>query len=861
MSHKAPIRKENPLNSPVSLKNVLFCLKSTTILLAAHACLFVIPVVLAQGTGYWHTSGSQVLDANGESVRIAGINWYGFETTDEIAHGLWAQDYHEILTTIKAQGYNTVRLPFSNQMVESPIVPSNFATGNGSGPINSDLVGLNSLQILDKIVTAAGADGLKIILDNHRSEAGNSNESNGLWYTGAYPESNWIADWQALTTRYQSFKDGNGNPIVIGMDLRNEPYSMVYGSASGACWTGDTTTGGCPATNTAQNWPAAAGRAATAILNINPSLLVFVEGVDCYSGSCDWQGGNLQGAASYPVTLSVAGRLVYSAHDYGPDVYGQPWFTGSTTNTSLQAVWTKNWAYLSIDGTAPVWVGEFGTTNVSTDIENNAAGSQGQWFSALVSFLSNEPRIGWTYWALNGEDSFALLDSNYDASPASALKQQLLESIQFPLTGLGGTGPTCLASPPIPAGLAAASASPSSIKLGWGAVTPPANCSVTYAVFRATAKGFTPASSNQVSSGLTATSFSDSGLSASTAYYYAVEAVDAHGSSAASAQATATTAAIPVCGASPSVPAGLAAASLSDSSIQLKWGVVPTPANCSVTYAVFRGATAGFTPSSSNQVASGLTTASYANSGLSASTTYYYVVEAADAHGSSAASAQASAKTAAVPVCSASPAKPASLAASSNSDSSIQLSWGAVTPPANCSVTYAVFRGTAAGFTPSSANQVASGLTAAAFADGSLKASTAYYYAVDAADAHGSSAASAQVSATTQAAPAAGMACHVSYSIVGDWGTGFEAILVVGNTGTTNWTSWTLGWTFPNNQVVTNLWVGNASQNGKVVTVTNESYNGTVAAGGSAQGVGFVGSYSGTNAAPASFTVNGVACK
>src|SRR5260370_40164678 len=41
----------------------------------------------AAGTGYWHTSGNQILDSAGSPVRIAGINWYGFETPDEIAHG------------------------------------------------------------------------------------------------------------------------------------------------------------------------------------------------------------------------------------------------------------------------------------------------------------------------------------------------------------------------------------------------------------------------------------------------------------------------------------------------------------------------------------------------------------------------------------------------------------------------------------------------------------------------------------------------------------------------------------------------------------------------------------------------------
>ena len=54
----------------------------------------------AAGAGYWHTSGNKILDANGAEVRIAGVNWYGFETTDFLVHGLWAQDYKSVLNTI-----------------------------------------------------------------------------------------------------------------------------------------------------------------------------------------------------------------------------------------------------------------------------------------------------------------------------------------------------------------------------------------------------------------------------------------------------------------------------------------------------------------------------------------------------------------------------------------------------------------------------------------------------------------------------------------------------------------------------------------------------------------------------------------
>ena len=45
------------------------------------------------------------------------------------------------------------------------------------------------------------------------------------------------------------------------------------------------------------------------------------------------------------------------------------------------------------------------------------------------------------------------------------------------------------------------------------------------------------------------------------------------------------------------------------------------------------------------------------------------------------------------------------------------------------------------------------------------------------------------------------------------------------------------------------------------MTVTNEPYNGSVAAGGSVSGIGFNGTWNGTtNAVPTSFAVNGTTC-
>ncbi len=126
-------------------------------------------------------------------------------------------------------------------------------------------------------------------------------------------------------------------------------------------------------------------------------------------------------------------------------------------------------ATCTAQGTAPVWVGEFGTDNTASDVESSTAGSQGQWFQSLVSYLSANPWMGWTYWALNGEDSYDLLDSNYDATPASAAKQSLLADHPVPAARRAGPAPRADRAPQPP---------------------PQASCSATYSLMNSWSGGF-----------------------------------------------------------------------------------------------------------------------------------------------------------------------------------------------------------------------------------------------------------------------------------------------------------------------------------------------------------------------------------
>jgi mannan endo-1,4-beta-mannosidase len=172
-----------------------------------------------------------------------------------------------------------------------------------------------------------------------------------------------------------------------------------------------------------------------------------------------------------------------------------------------------------------------------------------------------------------------------------------------------------------------------------------------------------------------------------------------------------------------------------------------------------------------------------------------------------------------------------------------------------------VFRSTTSGFTPSSSNQIASGLTGTGFSDSGLTASTTYYYRVEALDSVGASAPSAQANATTQAGSSK-FSCHVGYSITSQWPGGFEAVMTLTNTSATAITNWTLMWSFANGQQITQLWTGTESQNGASVTVNSLSYDGNIPAGGSYTGLGFLGTWNNTtNAVPSSFAISGTPCQ
>jgi hypothetical protein len=109
-------------------------------------------------------------------------------------------------------------------------------------------------------------------------------------------------------------------------------------------------------------------------------------------------------------------------------------------------------------------------------------------------------------------------------------------------------------------------------------------------------------------------------------------------------------------------------------------------------------------------------------------------------------------------------------------------------------------------------------------------------------------------------APSGGGACTVDYVISPQNTSAFGAAITIVN-GPTAVTSWTLTWSFANGQTISSLWNGIETQSAANVTVKNEPYNGSIAAGGTLSGIGFNGTWNGTtNAIPTAILLNGTAC-
>lgn len=423
----------------------------------------------APAYGFLHTQGIWIVDKNNCKVRLVGVTWFGMQTAAYVPSGLNFLPYQDILVEIKRLGFNSIRVPLSDELVKDN---AKIKVSGKYLLANPGLQGLHPLDVLNKLVAAAKSLRLMIILDNHFSKSlplcqvnkncgkkGSARRSvvkrldEATWTADGYTETQWIRDWLTLARLYRR------NPTVIGFDLRNEPhtkYTRTYGGhwtlqkylTQGATW------GPYPSKlwKKSSDWPMAAQKAGDAIQIINPNLLLFVEGVELYPQpqaklgvEAYWWGSILKGVTTDPIHFSIGRHLVYSPHEWGPwkcCVYE----SNNTTYASLQKLFYANWAFIlhskSQKIRAPIWLGEFDTCNakpacVSDTLHRSCYsygcvdGSQGQWFQNFLRYLRSNPEISWAYYPLDGTNSLdepsnnSVLNRNWTAPALPSLVQGL----------------------------------------------------------------------------------------------------------------------------------------------------------------------------------------------------------------------------------------------------------------------------------------------------------------------------------------------------------------------------------------------------------------------------------------------------
>ncbi|MDA8427737.1 MAG: DUF5666 domain-containing protein [Geobacteraceae bacterium] len=279
--------------------------------------------------------------------------------------------------------------------------------------------------------------------------------------------------------------------------------------------------------------------------------------------------------------------------------------------------------------------------------------------------------------------------------------------------------------PPAPIGVSAIGGT-NQVTVSWAAVAG----ATSYNIYWATTSGVTPTTGTKIAN---ATSpYVQTGLTAATTYFYVVTAANAAGEGSPSVQVSATTASTSVLPA----PTGVTAVG-GTGQVSISWNAVTG----ATSYNIYWSTTAGVTPLTGTLIANA--TSPTVQTGLAASTTYYYVVTAVNTAGESAPSTQASATTSATPM---PPAAPAGVTAVGGTNQ-VTITWPAVSGASS----YNLFWSTTTGVTPATGTLIAN--VTSPFVHTGLAASTSYFYVLTALNSVGSSAPSAQVAATT-AAPA-----------------------------------------------------------------------------------------------------------
>ncbi len=346
-----------------------------------------------KGDDWLTTKGSKIVDQNGTEVWLTGVNWFGYNTGTNIFDGCWSCSMDGALKAIADRGFNLLRIPISAELLLN-WRSGTYPTANFNQSTNSELSGMNSLEILDYALARCETYGIKVMFDIHSAETDASGHNAPLWYTDKISAEDYLTALDWLSARYKD------NDTVIAYDLKNEPHG-AGNEQNRAIWNDS---------KDSNNWPYVAALAGNTILDNNPNALIVIEGNQIFPKDIKsnnftsmnegdyynaWWGGNLMGVKDYPVDLGSAERnkqIVYSPHDYGPAVYQQPWFdSGFSYQSLMDDYWYDYWFYIKDQNIAPILIGEWG---------GFMSGDNLTWMTYLRQLIG-ENNLNYTFWCFN----------------------------------------------------------------------------------------------------------------------------------------------------------------------------------------------------------------------------------------------------------------------------------------------------------------------------------------------------------------------------------------------------------------------------------------------------------------------------
>ncbi len=340
----------------------------------------------------------------------------------------------------------------------------------------------------------------------------------------------------------------------------------------------------------------------------------------------------------------------------------------------------------------------------------------------------------------DAEDEVVTNTGSYTATVPVAPGKWLMQMAAFKSVAGGGT-PT----PTAPTGLAATAASSSQINLSWGAASETGGTIAQYLIERCQGSGCS--SFAQIGTSTTL-SFGDTGLTASSSYSYRVRAQDAANVSGPySNVASATT----LAAISPTAPGNLQASASGPMQISLSWTAATESGGTIAQYLIERCQGSGC--SGFIQIGAS-TTLSFADSGLTGSTSYSYRVRAQDSSAVNGPYSNIASAMTAAPVLTA----PGTLTAVAASGSQINLSWGAASETGGIIRAYLIERCQGSGC--STFAQVGS-TAGTSYNDTGLTAGTTYSYRVRATDAANNTGPYSNIASATTAAGTAGAIAFV----------------------------------------------------------------------------------------------------